>query len=143
MKRLIAWRILVDEKGRSVLAVGGIFVAFLLIFLQLGFYFSVPKGGLLFYDRMQFDLMLVSSAYVSQAHSGEFPRRRLYQAFALPEVARTTALYQANGKVFSCSAWYKVFQYCNQGVMTDRLSNYTLYAAAEFFADSLALAAPE
>ena len=97
MKRLIAWRILVDEKGRSVLAVGGIFAAFLLIFLQLGFYFSVPKGGLLFYDRMQFDLMLVSSAYVSQAHSGEFPRRRLYQAFALPEVARTTALYQASG----------------------------------------------
>jgi len=47
-----------------------------------------------------------------------------------------TTLYQANNKVFSCSAWYKVFQYCNAGVMADRLSNYTLYAAAEFFAET-------
>ncbi|HEX2573375.1 MAG TPA: hypothetical protein VH877_27750, partial [Polyangia bacterium] len=47
-----------------------------------------------------------------------------------------TSLYQASGKVFSCSAWYKVFQYCNQAVLADRLSDYTLYAAAEFFAET-------
>ena len=44
MKALVAWRILTHEKGRNVLAIGGILLAILLIFLQLGFYMSVPKG---------------------------------------------------------------------------------------------------
>ena len=50
------------EKGRNALAVGGIFIAVLMIFLQLGFYFSVPKGGMRVYDRLWFDLLLTSSA---------------------------------------------------------------------------------
>src|SRR5947207_9229376 len=82
VKALIAWRILVHEKGRSGLAIGGILLAILLIFLQLGFYMSVPQGGLLFYNAMRFDLMLTSSAYVFQAQSSNFPRRRLFQALA-------------------------------------------------------------
>ena len=82
------------ERSRSALAVGGILVAILLIFLQLGFYTSVPRGGLLFYNAMRFDLMLTSSAYVYQAQSAGFPRRRLFQALALPEVAAASAVYQ-------------------------------------------------
>ena len=98
MKALVAWRILTHEKGRSALAMGGILVAILLIFLQLGFYMSVPQGGLLFYDAMRFDLMLSSSAYVFEAQSSSFPRRRLYQALALPEIATATALYHGSGR---------------------------------------------
>jgi putative ABC transport system permease protein len=98
VKALVAWRILAHEKGRSSLAVGGIFVAILLIFLQLGFYMSVPQGGLLFYDALRFDLMLTSSAYVFEAQSSTFPRRRLFQALALPEVARANALYHGSGR---------------------------------------------
>jgi putative ABC transport system permease protein len=98
MNLLIAWRILTHEKGRSVLAITGILVAILLIFLQLGFYTSVPRGGLLFYDAMRFDLMLASSAYVFEAQSSSFPRRRLYQALGLPEIASAHALYHASGR---------------------------------------------
>ena len=98
MKAIVAWRMLVHEKGRSALATGGILIAILLMFLQLGFYTAVPRGGLLFFDAMRFDLMLTSSAYVFQAQSASFPRRRLYQALALPEVTRATALYQASGR---------------------------------------------
>jgi putative ABC transport system permease protein len=98
VKALVAWRILTHEKGRSALAMGGILVAILLIFLQLGFYMSVPQGGLLFYDAMRFDLMLSSSAYVFEAQSSSFPRRRLYQALALPEIATATALYHGSGR---------------------------------------------
>jgi putative ABC transport system permease protein len=98
VKALVAWRILTHEKGRSALAMGGILVAILLIFLQLGFYMSVPEGGLLFYDAMRFDLMLSSSAYVFEAQSSSFPRRRLYQALALPEIATATALYHGSGR---------------------------------------------
>jgi putative ABC transport system permease protein len=98
VKLLVAWRMLAHEKGRSGAAVGGILIAILLIFLQLGFYTSVPKGGLLFYDAMRFDLMLTSSAYVFEAQSSTFPRRRLYQALALQEVVRSIALYHDSGR---------------------------------------------
>jgi len=92
------------EKSRSALAIGGILVANLLVFLQLGFYVSVPQGGLLFYGAMRFDLMLTSSAYVYQPQSSNFPRRRLFQALQLPDVARATALYHAHGRWLNSDA---------------------------------------
>jgi putative ABC transport system permease protein len=104
MKALVAWRMITHEKGRSALAIGGILVANLLVFLQLGFYMSVPQGGLLFYDAMRFDLMLTSSAYVYQAQSSNFPRRRLFQALQLPEVAHANALYHASGRWLNTDA---------------------------------------
>ncbi len=98
MKALIAWRILTHERGRSGLAIGGILVAILLMFLQIGFYMSVPRGGLLFYDVMNFDLMLTSSAYVFEAQPMSFPRRRLFQALATPEVVRAVPVYHGSGR---------------------------------------------
>jgi putative ABC transport system permease protein len=89
---------LVHERWRSVLAVGGILVAILLMFLQIGLYSSVPRGGMLYYDAMTFDLMLTSSSYVSQAQSMSFPRRRLYQALAMSEVVRAIPVYQGSGR---------------------------------------------
>ncbi len=86
------------EKGRSGLAMGGILVAILLMFLQIGFYNSVPRGGLLFYDAMKFDLMLTSSAYVFEAQPMSFPRRRLFQALAIPEITRAVSVYHASGR---------------------------------------------
>jgi putative ABC transport system permease protein len=98
VKALVAWRILVHEKGRAGLAIGGVFVAILLMFLQLGFYASVPRAGLLFYNAMRFDLLLTSSAYVFEGQSSTFPRRRLFQALEVPGVLRANALYQARGR---------------------------------------------
>ena len=94
MKTILAWRILTHERGRGILAVIGIFVAVLLIFLQLGFFFSVPKGGMLLYDNMRFDLILASRAYVFQGQSQDFPRRRLFQAESDPDVLAVAPLYQ-------------------------------------------------
>jgi putative ABC transport system permease protein len=95
---LVAWRLLTHEWGRSALAICGIIIAVLLIFLQLGFYAAVPKGGLLIYDAMRFDLMLTSSAYVFQGEPSDFPRRRLYQALSLPEIVRAAAFYENSGR---------------------------------------------
>jgi putative ABC transport system permease protein len=94
VKTVLAWRILAHEKSRGLLAIMGIFTAVLLIFLQLGFYYSVPKGGMLLYDHMRFDIMLTSKAYVFQAQSQSFPRRRLYQALADPDILRAVPVYQ-------------------------------------------------
>ncbi len=98
MTVLVAWRILIHEKLRSALAAGGIFIALLMIFLQLGFFVAVPKSGLQVYDSLRFDLLLVSTAYVYQAEANEFPRQRLYQALALPEIASAEPFYEGEGR---------------------------------------------
>jgi putative ABC transport system permease protein len=94
----IAWRLLRHEGARGILAISGISVAILLIFMQLGFYNLVPKSATLVYDGMQFDIALVSGTYVFQASSRTFPRRRLYQALSLPEVAAVAPLYQQSSE---------------------------------------------
>jgi putative ABC transport system permease protein len=94
----VAWRILSYQKGRTALAVGGIFIAILLIFVELGFFIAVPQGGMLIYDHMRFDLLLASDKYVFQGQSGQFPRARLNAALAVPGVAAASPLYLGGGK---------------------------------------------
>jgi putative ABC transport system permease protein len=99
--RIFAWRLLWHEKGRNALAVGGIFIAVLMIFLQLGFYFAAPKGGMQVYNQLRFDLLMTASSYVFQAQSYNFPRRRLYQALSLPEVSSVAPFYQSEASWLS------------------------------------------
>jgi putative ABC transport system permease protein len=98
MSTLLAWRILLHEKGRNALAVAGIFIAILMIFLQLGFYASVPRAGMLVYNQLAFDIMLTSSDYVFQEQSYDFPRQRLYQALSTPDVASVSPMYQGEAQ---------------------------------------------
>jgi hypothetical protein len=46
------------------------------------------------------------------------------------------ALYATGGKVFSVSNWYKKLMYHNESIRAARLSDYSLYAPAEFFAET-------
>jgi hypothetical protein len=46
------------------------------------------------------------------------------------------ALYATGGKVFSVSNWYKKFMYHSEAIRAARLSDYSLYAPAEFFAET-------
>jgi putative ABC transport system permease protein len=89
----VAWRILTDQKGRTALATGGIFIAILLVFIELGFFVAVPQGGMLIYDHMRFDLLVCSNRYLFQAQSGQFPRERIEIARSAPDVAQATPLY--------------------------------------------------
>lgn len=94
----LAWRILADQKGRTALATSGVFVAILLIFVELGFFVAVPQGGMLIYDHLRFDLLVTSNKYVFQSQSGQFPRARLATAKTIPEVAQASPLYLGGGK---------------------------------------------
>jgi putative ABC transport system permease protein len=94
----IAWRILAHQKGRTALATGGIFIAILLIFIELGFFVAVPQGGMLIYDHMRFDLLVVSDKYLFQAASGQVPRSILTTAQTVPVVARVTPVYLGGAK---------------------------------------------
>jgi putative ABC transport system permease protein len=94
----VAWRVLSHQKGRTALAVGGVFVAILLIFVELGFFIAVPQGGMLIYDHMRFDLVLTSNRYVFMGQSWQFPRAALAAAGNLPGVAAATPVYLGNAK---------------------------------------------
>jgi putative ABC transport system permease protein len=95
---LLAWRILSHEKLRSALAIAGVFIAILLVFVELGFFVAVPRGGMLVYDHMRFDLLLCSKDYVFQAEPWRFPRERLAEAARVSGVSRATPIYLAGGK---------------------------------------------
>ena len=90
---MLAWQILLHDKGRTALALGGIFMAILLVFIQLGLFFAVPQGGMLLYDNMRFDLLLVSDHYEYQAQPGVFPLSRLTAVRGSPDVAEATPIY--------------------------------------------------
>ncbi len=94
----LAWRILANDKGRTALAVAGVFLAILLVFVQLGFFSAVPRGGMLLYDRTRFDLLIASSGYEYQVQPGEFPLRQLDRAKTAPEVALAAPVYFGSAK---------------------------------------------
>jgi putative ABC transport system permease protein len=93
MKVPLAWRILTDDKRRTALALIGIFMAILLVFIELGFFYAVPRGGLLLYDNMRFDLLLASNQYEYQAQPGAFPLGQLEKVRSSPDVAEATPIY--------------------------------------------------
>ena len=90
MKVPLAWRILTYDKRRTALALIGIFMAILLVFVELGFFYAVPRGGLLLYDNMRFDLLLSSDQYEYQAQPGEFPLSQLDRVRSSPDVANAS-----------------------------------------------------
>jgi putative ABC transport system permease protein len=94
----LAWRILAHQKGRTALALVGIFMAILLVFIQLGLFYAVPQGGMLLYDNMRFDLLLVSDQYEYQAQPSAFALSWLDRVRAAPDVAAVTPIYFAMGK---------------------------------------------
>jgi len=98
VRSALAWRILTYDKGRTVLAVVGVFMAILLVFVQLGFFIAVPQGGMLLYDRTRFDLLIASTSYEYQVQPGEFPLSQLDRARTAPEVALAAPLYFGSAK---------------------------------------------
>src|ERR671939_176563 len=88
----LAWRILTYDKRRTGLALIGIFMAILLVFVELGFFYAVPRGGLLLYDNMKFDLLLASDQYEYQAQPGTFPLSRLDRVRNSPDVQEASPL---------------------------------------------------
>jgi putative ABC transport system permease protein len=97
MRARVAWRALAHDRAQSILATLGILIAVLLIFLQLGFFNAVPRGGMLIYEALDFDIILVSRSYVFQGQAQQFPRRRIFQAMVADGVESVVPFYQSAG----------------------------------------------
>jgi putative ABC transport system permease protein len=87
MNTPLAWLQLIHQRKRTTVAVAGVAVSIVLIFMQLGFYGAVEATSTLLYDKLDFDLILTSPSYVSLIQPGAFPRDQLYRVAGLKEVA--------------------------------------------------------
>jgi len=89
----LAWFQLFAEKRRLMAAVAGVGIAAILMLMQLGIRDALFDSGVLHYSQLRADLVMVSSQYVMLVQSGNFSRRRLYQALGQEGVAGVTPLY--------------------------------------------------
>src|SRR5258708_3376137 len=93
MRTPLAWYNLTEEKLRTFVAAAGVAFSLTLVFMQLGFLSSVDNTATLVLDQLDFDIAIVSRGYRHLAESDSFPRLRLYEAAAVPGVARATPFY--------------------------------------------------
>ncbi|MBM4072456.1 MAG: FtsX-like permease family protein [Planctomycetes bacterium] len=89
----IATKNLKHSKVRTLVAIGGVCFAVTLLFMQLGFFATVSRSATLIYDGLDFDVVLTSPNYVVLTQASTFPRSRLHQVHAHPQVEHVMPLY--------------------------------------------------
>ena len=93
MKTPLAWRNLVYEKNRLVVAIAGIAFAVMIMFMNLGFLGALSTAAANFYEGMNADIFLVSTKTIEISTSVTFPIDYLYRAAGLAGVQRVMPLY--------------------------------------------------
>lgn len=89
----LAWKNLVHDRRRFLLAVGGIGFAVLLMCMQLSFQRALFDSTLALIDKLNADLVITSEAKYTIIVREPFTRRRLFQALASPLVADAWPMY--------------------------------------------------
>ena len=84
---------LLYQPVRTVVAILGVAFAVLLIFMQMGFYGSAEDTATILFEALDFDLMMISSNYLTSSHPRSFSLTRLNQALEHPDVATAVPLY--------------------------------------------------
>ncbi|MGJ5674442.1 MAG: ABC transporter permease DevC [Nostochopsis sp.] len=95
---LLAWRQLIKQKTRLVLAVVGIAFANIMICAQMGFEASLFNSSTAPQRSLDTDLVMVSSHFKSVYSAKSFTRERLYQALGFKGVESVSPLYMGYGK---------------------------------------------
>lgn len=93
MATSVALKNLAHSKVRTLVAIGGVCFAVTLLFMQLGFFATVSLSAMLIYDGLDFDAVITSPHYVVLTQASVFPRSRLHQARAHPDVERVMPVY--------------------------------------------------
>ncbi|HYW20215.1 MAG TPA: ABC transporter permease DevC [Nodularia sp. (in: cyanobacteria)] len=89
----LAWRQLMKQKGRFLVALCGITFADFLMLMQLGFQSALYDSNTRFHQVLEADVVLVSRQAQNLGLLSTFPRRRLFQAANLSEVESVNPLY--------------------------------------------------
>lgn len=89
----LAWLLLARQPLRLAVALAGIAFAGILMFMQLGFRDGLFEASVTVHKLFDADLVLMSPRTMSSIGMAGFPRRRLVQAMADPEVSGTTPVH--------------------------------------------------
>jgi putative ABC transport system permease protein len=97
-KTPLAWRQLMKEKTRLVVAVAGIAFADILMLIQMGFEGALYDASILPHRNLQADLVLIEPRMQTLFSVKSFQRERLYQTLAFDAVESVTPVYIATGQ---------------------------------------------
>ncbi len=89
----LAWLLLARQPARLAVALAGISFAGILMFMQLGFRDGLFDASVTIHKQFDADLVLISPRTMSSIAMAGFPRRRLVQAMADPDVAGITPVH--------------------------------------------------
>ena len=89
----LSWLLLTRQPARLAVALAGIAFAGILMFMQLGFRDGLFDASITIHKLFDADLVLLSPRTMSSIGMAGFPRRRLIQAMADPQVASTTPVH--------------------------------------------------
>jgi putative ABC transport system permease protein len=89
----LAWLLLTRQPARLAVALAGIAFAGILMFMQLGFRDGLFDASVTIHKLFDADLVLMSPRTMSSIGMAGFPRRRLVQALADPDVVGTTPVH--------------------------------------------------
>ncbi len=94
----LAWKNLIHNQIRTLIAATGVAFAVLLLFLQLGFYGAVGRTATMLFDHLRYDLVIASSEHQDLTRVRDFPRARLAPARVVPGVAAVTPMTIGRGQ---------------------------------------------
>jgi putative ABC transport system permease protein len=94
----VAWRQLMKEKTRLMVAVAGIGFADMLIFIQMGFEAALYDAAIKPHRNLQADLVLIDPQMQTLFSVKSFGRERLYQTLSYPGVESVSSIYVATGQ---------------------------------------------
>ena len=89
----LAWLLLTRQPVRLAVALAGIAFAGILMFMQLGFSDGLFDASVTIHRLLDTDLVLISPRSSSSVSMAGFPRRRLVQAMADPDVEGITPVH--------------------------------------------------
>src|SRR5579871_4198045 len=89
----LALRNVLHARSRSLVAIGGIAFASIMVLLQLGFLEAVKVTASVNYEQLDFDVALVSPEFEQFYDPGSFPRERLQQARSVEGVVDARPFY--------------------------------------------------
>ena len=91
-KTPLAWRQLMKEKTRLLVAVAGITFADMLIFIQMGFESALFDSAIKPHRNLQADLVLINPQFQTLFSVKSFSRERLYQALSYEGVKSVSSI---------------------------------------------------
>ncbi len=92
-KTPLAWRQLMKEKARLLVAIGGIAFADVLMFFQLGMLDALYDSATNPHQKLQGDLVIINRQVTSIVDMSSFPRARLQQTLAYDGVRSAYPVY--------------------------------------------------